>query len=91
VTSSEARSPRAALDLAQRGGDPGMTVWSLTTLSFTVKTQGRYREAVDLTRRAVSLAVEPPDEQARLRHPHFFLGMALCDADRRCPRLRVDR
>jgi DNA-binding CsgD family transcriptional regulator len=73
---------RNALELAQRSGDVGMTVWSLTTLSFAVKTQGRCGEAVDLTKTAVRLALEPPEEQARLRHPHFFLGMALCDADR---------
>lgn len=76
------RAALAALELAQGCGDVGMTVWSLTTLAFGVKTQGRYGEAVALTERAVRLADECPGEQGRLRHPHFFLGMALCDADR---------
>lgn len=72
---------RDALDLAQRSRDAGMEVWCLTTLSFAVKTQGRYTEAVALTQAAVRRAFEAPDEQGRLRHPHFFLAMALCDAD----------
>jgi DNA-binding CsgD family transcriptional regulator/tetratricopeptide (TPR) repeat protein len=71
-----------ALELAQRSGDIAMTVWGLTTLSFAGKTQGRYEEAVELTERAVRRALETPDDRCRLRHPHFFLGMALCDADR---------
>jgi DNA-binding CsgD family transcriptional regulator len=58
-----------------------MIAWSLTTLSVAVKTQGRYGEALQLTGSAVRVAFEPPDEQARLRHPHFFHGLALCDAD----------
>lgn len=73
---------RAALELAERAEDTSTTVWSLTTLSFAVKTQGRYAEAVELTERAARAAVDGPDKQGRLRHPHFFLGMALCDADR---------
>jgi DNA-binding CsgD family transcriptional regulator len=75
------RTARRALELAERHGAPAMTVWSLTTLSVAVKTQGRYGEALQLTDTAVRLAFEPPDEQARLRHPHFFHGLALCDAD----------
>ena len=75
-------SARAAVELARRCGDTGMTVWSLTTLAFAVKTQGRYGEALDLTRQAVHLASSAADESGRLRHPHFFHGMALCDADR---------
>jgi DNA-binding CsgD family transcriptional regulator len=75
------RTARGALELAQEAGDLGMTVWSLTTLSVAVQTQGRYGEAVELTRRAVQLASEAPTEHGRLRHPHFFLGMALSDAD----------
>ena len=59
-----------------------MMVWSLTTLSVAVKTQGRYGEAVYLAEQAVRMAVNAPDEQGRLRHPDFFLGMAMCDADR---------
>ena len=35
-----------------------------------------------LSRRAVDLAFEPPNDAARLRHPYFFLGMSLSDADR---------
>ena len=34
------------------------------------------------SRRAVDLAFEPPNDDARLRHPYFFLGMSLSDADR---------
>lgn len=72
-------SAREAVALAERAGAVGMRVWSLTTLSFAVKTQGRYAEAVDLARRAVEIAADSVD--GRLRHPHFFLGMALADAD----------
>jgi DNA-binding CsgD family transcriptional regulator len=76
------RTARRALELAEQDGDVPMTVWGLTTLSVAVKSQGRYREALDLTKRAVQRAFEPPDEAARMRHPHFFLGLALADADR---------
>ena len=72
---------RRALEAAERSGDTAMTVWSLTTLSVPVRWRGRYDEAVGLTRRAVQLASDPLAPQARLRHPRFFLGMALCDCD----------
>ena len=72
---------RRALELAQRCGDAAMTVWSLGALSVAVKTQGRYYEALTLARRGVALTFDPVDSEARLRHPHFFLAMALCDSD----------
>jgi len=72
---------RRALYHAERAGDAAMTVWSLGTLSLPVKTQGRYTEALMLSRRAVDLAFEPPNDPARLRHPYFFLSMSLSDAD----------
>ena len=72
---------RRALELAERCGDAAMTVWSLTTMSVAVKSQGRYGEALALTRRAVARAFEPPNADTRLRHPLFFLGLALCDSD----------
>lgn len=75
------RAARQALATARDAGDPTTTVWSLTTLSFAVKTQGRYVEAVELARDAVRIADAAHDEQGHLRHPHFFLGMALTDAD----------
>lgn len=76
----EATAQRA-LDHAMQAGDVAMTVWSLGTLSVPIKTQGRYAEALTLSRRAVELAFEPPNDGARLRHPYFFLAMALSDAD----------
>ena len=72
---------RRALDHAERADDIAMTVWSLGTLSLPVKTQGRYGEALMLSRRAVDLAFEPPNDTARLRHPYFFLAMSLSDSD----------
>jgi DNA-binding CsgD family transcriptional regulator len=72
---------RRALEVAERSGDAAMTAWSLAALSVPVKTQGRYGEALGLTRRAVALAFEPVNDAARLRHPHFFLAMASCDSD----------
>ena len=72
---------RRALEVAERSANAEMTCWGLCALSVAVKTQGRYIEAVDVARRAVSLAFEPPDRAARLRHPHFFLGMTLADVD----------
>lgn len=72
---------RRALDVAERSGGTEMTCWSLCALSVAVKTQGRYSEALSIGRRAVALAVDPHDHGARLRHPHFFLGMALADTD----------
>lgn len=72
---------RRALELALRCGDPAMTVWSMAALSVAVKAQGRYSEALALARRAVALTFDPVDSEARLRHPHFFLAMALCDSD----------
>jgi DNA-binding CsgD family transcriptional regulator len=80
VVGGEAAGKRA-LDVAERSGDVAMTVWSLTTLSVAVKWQGRYAEALEHTRRAVALASDPRNAQARLRHPRFFLGMVLCDSD----------
>ena len=73
---------RRALEQAETCGDVATTVWSLTTMSIPVKSQGRYGEALDLTRRAVALAFEPPNLDARLRHPLFFYGLVLSDSDR---------
>lgn len=73
---------RRGLEVAQRSGDIGTMVWGLTSLSVPVKAQGRYAEALSLAERAVGLAFDPSSRDARLRHPYFFLGMALSDADR---------
>jgi DNA-binding CsgD family transcriptional regulator len=73
---------RRALEQAESCGDAATTVWSLTTMSIPVKSQGRYAEALELTRRAVALAFEPPNLDARLRHPLFFHGLVLSDSDR---------
>ena len=73
---------RRALEHAESCGDAATTVWSLTTMSVAVKSQGRYAEALDLTGRAVALAFEPPTPDARLRHPLFFHGLVLSDSDR---------
>lgn len=73
---------RRALEQAESCGDVATTVWSLTTMSVAVKSQGRYAEALDLTGRAVALAFEPPNPDARLRHPLFFHGLVLSDSDR---------
>lgn len=73
---------RRALEQAENCGDVATTVWSLTTMSIPVKSQGRYSEALDLTTRAVALAFEPPNLDARLRHPLFFHGLVLSDSDR---------
>ena len=72
---------RRSLALAELAEDAAMTVWSLSALSVAVKTQGRCGEALSMTRRAVASAFEAPDNGARLRHPYFFLGMALADCD----------
>ena len=72
---------RRALEHAEHAEDIAMTVWSLCTLTVPVKAQGRYGEALTLSRRAVDLAFDPPNAAARLRHPYFFLGMSLIDAD----------
>jgi DNA-binding CsgD family transcriptional regulator/tetratricopeptide (TPR) repeat protein len=72
---------RRALDLAERSSDTAMVVWSLVAMWVAVSRQGRYAEALALTRRAVQLASDSSQPAARLRHPHFFLGMALCDSD----------
>lgn len=77
---AEATAARA-LELARQAGSDAMTAWSLCAGSVPVKTQGRYGEALSMARRAVTLAFEPVDHEARLRHPHFFLGMALADSD----------
>lgn len=76
------QTARRALDLAERAGSVAMTVWSLAALSVAVKTQGRYLEALDVGRRIVTLTFDPVDSEARHRHPHFFLAMALTDSDR---------
>jgi DNA-binding CsgD family transcriptional regulator len=73
---------RRALDIAERAGSVEMTVWGLAALSVAVKTQGRYAEALESTHRALALTFDPVDDGARLRHPHFFQGMALADSDR---------
>ena len=39
-------------------------------------------EAIEATARAIEVAFDPPDLQARRRVPHMMHGMALCDADR---------
>lgn len=73
---------RQAFELAEGAGDRAMIVWSLCARSVPVKAQGRYAEGVALARRAVERAFTPVDAEARLRHPHFFLAMALADSDR---------
>jgi DNA-binding CsgD family transcriptional regulator/tetratricopeptide (TPR) repeat protein len=73
---------RRALEEAERSGDVATVVWSLTTMSVAVKSQGRYADALELTRRAVTLAFDPPYPDARLRHPLFFHGLVLSDSDR---------
>ncbi len=60
-------------------------------MSVAVKAQGRYRDAVALSERAVDLACQPAERDSRLRHPHFFLGMALCDSDRMTEAVRAYR
>ena len=70
------------LDIAERARDQAMTAWNLTALGGAMDSQGRYIEAVEVTTRAVDVAFDPPDVEARLRHPHMLQGIALCDADR---------
>ena len=70
-----------ALAAAERCGDAPMTVWSLAAQSSAMRWLGRFAEGVELTRRAVRLAGEAGTPAARLRHPRFFLGMALSDCD----------
>ncbi|MDP1821358.1 MAG: AAA family ATPase [Acidimicrobiales bacterium] len=72
---------RRAVAAAERAGDVALTTWGLTTTSVALKLQGRYAEALALSRRAVDLAFGTDHRDARLRHPLFFLGMALADAD----------
>jgi DNA-binding CsgD family transcriptional regulator/tetratricopeptide (TPR) repeat protein len=72
---------RRALEAAERADSTEMKCWSLCALSVAVKTQGRYGEALSVAQRAVALAFDPIEGGARLRHPHFFLGMALADVD----------
>jgi DNA-binding CsgD family transcriptional regulator len=73
---------RRALAVGESSGDRAMIVWALGAVSVPVRIRGRYGEALTLARRAVDLAFSPVDREARLRYPHFFLAMALCDADR---------
>lgn len=80
VVGGEATAGRS-LELAELAEDAAMTVWSLCALSVAVKTQGRCGEALSMSRRAVASAFEAADNGARLRHPYFFLGMALADCD----------
>jgi tetratricopeptide (TPR) repeat protein len=59
-----------------------MVTWSLVALAAAVRARGRFAEAVTVGDRATSVALQAPDASARLRHPSFFLGRALVDADR---------
>jgi DNA-binding CsgD family transcriptional regulator/tetratricopeptide (TPR) repeat protein len=70
-----------ALAVAEADGHVEMICWGLCALTVAVKTQGRYAEAVSIARRAAALADDPVNADARRRHPHFFLGMALVDSD----------
>ena len=81
LTGAEAAS-RRAVGCAERAADPIMIAWSLTTLCVSVKTQGRYLEAVEMTARVRDVAFSAPNPQARMRGPYFMHGMALSDADR---------
>ena len=76
------QASRRALALAEQAADPAMIAWSLETLCTTLKTQGRYGDAVDSSARAVEVTLATGDPQARMRGPYFMHGMALCDADR---------
>ncbi len=72
---------RRAVELGERAANKAMIAWALSAMSVAVKTQGRYAEALQLAHRAVALAFDPPDVDARLRHPHFFVAMASSDSD----------
>jgi DNA-binding CsgD family transcriptional regulator/tetratricopeptide (TPR) repeat protein len=71
----------SALGIAERAGDPAMTVWALTALLVAVGRQGRHGEALAHARRAAALAADSPDTRSLPLQPKFFLGLALFDCD----------
>lgn len=73
---------RRGLEIAERAGDRSMMSWNLNTLGPALMVQGRYTEAIAATERAVTIALDPPDLQARRRVPHMMYGMTLSHADR---------
>jgi DNA-binding CsgD family transcriptional regulator len=70
-----------ALAIAERLGDPALTVWALTGLFVAIGRQGRFGEALDHARRAAAMAADSPDPRSMPLQPKFFLGLALFDCD----------
>lgn len=75
------RVARRALELAERGSDDAMPVWTMCALSTALMAQGRVDEALTVVRDALRGASEAPDGMARMGNPRFIAGMFLTDAD----------
>jgi DNA-binding CsgD family transcriptional regulator len=73
---------RRGLELAEEGGDDPMRVWNRVALWAAISRQGRFGEGLSVVEEAVQIARESTRPESRLRHPNFFLGMALSDVDR---------
>jgi DNA-binding CsgD family transcriptional regulator len=73
---------RRGLELAEQGGDDPMRVWTRVALWAAISRQGRFEEGLSVVEEAMDIARESTRPETRLRHPSFFLGMALSDVDR---------
>ncbi len=72
---------RRALAIAEATADPASTVSSLTSLLVAEGRLGRFGDALEHARRAVSVAVTSPAVRSLPLRPKLFLGLALFDCD----------
>ena len=75
------RVARQALELAERGSDDAMSVWTMCALSTALMAQGRIDEELTILRDALRRAREAPGGMDRMGNPRFIAGMYFTDAD----------
>jgi tetratricopeptide (TPR) repeat protein len=75
------RVARHALEIAERGADDAMPVWTMCALSNALMAQGRIDEALTILRDALRRARQAPGGMDRMGNPRFLAGMFFTDAD----------
>ena len=75
------RVARHALEIAERGADDAMPVWTMCALSTALMAQGRVDEQLAVLRDTLRRAREAPGGMDRMGNPRFIAGMFFTDAD----------
>lgn len=75
------RVARRALELAERGSDDAMPVWTMCALATALVAQGRVDAEMAVLYHALDRAREAPGGMDRMGNPRFIAGMLFTDAD----------